>query len=123
MFIHSPTSNSSSLIGDQQHLFEQNPVIYTNLLPECSFLSEFLHASPPANCRSKNCNNCNYLLESGTEHAHKSIRPMKSIGTVSAVLHHKGSTIWSVASESTVFEAIKMMADKNIGALLVMSGG
>jgi CBS domain-containing protein len=48
---------------------------------------------------------------------------MKSIGTVSAVLHHKGSTVWSVPAEATVFEAIKIMADKNIGALLVMAGG
>jgi CBS domain-containing protein len=48
---------------------------------------------------------------------------MKSSGTVSALLHHKGSEIWSVPPEATVFEAIKIMADKNIGALLVMSGG
>src|ERR1017187_4513797 len=48
---------------------------------------------------------------------------MKSSGTVSAVLHHKGSEIWSVPAEATVFDAIKIMADKNIGALLVMSGG
>jgi len=48
---------------------------------------------------------------------------MKSSGTVSALLHHKGSEIWSVSPETTVFEAIKLMAEKNIGALLVMSGG
>ena len=47
---------------------------------------------------------------------------MKSSGTVSAVLHHKGSNIWSVSPDTTVFEAIKVMAEKNIGALLVMSG-
>ena len=33
-----------------------------------------------------------------------------------------GSTVWSVAPEATVLEAIRLMADKNIGALLVMSG-
>jgi CBS domain-containing protein len=48
---------------------------------------------------------------------------MKSSGTVSALLHHKGAEIWSVPPETTVFEAIKLMAEKNIGALLVMSGG
>jgi CBS domain-containing protein len=48
---------------------------------------------------------------------------MKSSGTVSSLLHHKGSNIWSVAPETTVFEAIKIMADKNIGAVLVLSGG
>ena len=48
---------------------------------------------------------------------------MKTSVPVSALLHHKGATVWSVAPESTVFEAIKLMADKNIGALLVMSHG
>ena len=48
---------------------------------------------------------------------------MNSSGTVSALLHHKSSELWSVAPEATVFEAIKLMADKNIGALLVMSAG
>jgi CBS domain-containing protein len=48
---------------------------------------------------------------------------MNSSGTVSALLHHKGSALWSVAPDTTVFEAIKLMADKNIGALLVISGG
>ena len=48
---------------------------------------------------------------------------MKSSGTVSALLHHKGSALWSVSPETTVFEAIKLMAEKNIGALLVMTGG
>jgi CBS domain-containing protein len=55
--------------------------------------------------------------------ADKGIKPMKSSGTVSAVLRHKGSTVYSIAPEATVFKAIKLMADKNIGALLVMSGG
>jgi CBS domain-containing protein len=48
---------------------------------------------------------------------------MKTSVPVSALLHHKGATVWSVSPEATVFEAIKLMADKNIGALLVMSHG
>ncbi len=39
------------------------------------------------------------------------------------MLHQKASALWSVAPEATVFDAIKLMAEKNIGALLVMSGG
>jgi CBS domain-containing protein len=42
---------------------------------------------------------------------------------ISSVLIHKSSALWSVAPETTVFEAIKLMADKNIGSLLVLSGG
>jgi CBS domain-containing protein len=42
---------------------------------------------------------------------------------ISSVLIHKSSALWSVAPEATVFEAIKLMADKNIGSLLVLSGG
>ena len=41
---------------------------------------------------------------------------------ISSVLFHKSSALWSVAPETTVYEAIKVMEEKNIGALLVMSG-
>ena len=47
---------------------------------------------------------------------------MKSSVPISALLHHKGKALWSIAPEATVFEAIKLMADKNIGSLLVLSG-
>ena len=40
--------------------------------------------------------------------------------TVRSVLNVKGNNIWSVASDTTVFDALKIMAEKNIGALLVM---
>jgi len=48
---------------------------------------------------------------------------MKTVVPISLLLHHKGSTTWHIAPEATVFEAIKLMAEKNIGSLLVMSGG
>jgi CBS domain-containing protein len=47
---------------------------------------------------------------------------MNITGTVDAVLHQKTAQIWSVPPEATVFDAIKLMADKNIGALMVMDG-
>lgn len=47
---------------------------------------------------------------------------MKTTYPISSVLVNKSSALWSIAPESTVFEAIKLMADKNIGSLLVMSG-
>ncbi len=34
----------------------------------------------------------------------------------------KRREIWSISPESTVFQALELMAEKNIGALLVMSG-
>ena len=40
--------------------------------------------------------------------------------TVKSVLLFKGNNIWSVDPDTTVFEALKIMAEKNIGALLVM---
>src|SRR5436189_4645757 len=40
-------------------------------------------------------------------------------GTIHEILNQKGSAIWCVSPEATVFEAIQIMADKNIGALLV----
>lgn len=48
---------------------------------------------------------------------------MKTLIPVSSLLHHKGSTVWHVSPETTVFDAIKLMAEKNIGALPVMSQG
>ena len=47
---------------------------------------------------------------------------MKTTGNISAVLNQKGSAVWSISPEATVFEGIQMMAEKNIGALLVMDG-
>ncbi len=48
---------------------------------------------------------------------------MTPVGTISELLGHKGATVWSIAPEATVFDAIQMMADKNIGALLVTDQG
>ena len=49
---------------------------------------------------------------------------MKLTETVGAVLKGKGSNvIWSIAPEQSVYEAIEMMADKEVGALLVMAEG
>ncbi len=46
---------------------------------------------------------------------------MKTSVPVSSLLHHKGATVWHISPEATVFDAIQLMADKNIGALPVMS--
>jgi CBS domain-containing protein len=40
--------------------------------------------------------------------------------TVRSVLKSKGNTIWSIEPDTLVFDALKVMADKNIGALLVI---
>jgi len=40
-------------------------------------------------------------------------------GSIKEILDHKGATVWTVTPEATVFEAIQMMSEKNIGALLV----
>jgi len=44
---------------------------------------------------------------------------MNAIGTINDILNQKGAAVWCISPDSTVFEAIQMMADKNIGALLV----
>jgi CBS domain-containing protein len=48
---------------------------------------------------------------------------MKTSVPISALLHHKGTALWQISPEATVFDAIKLMAEKNIGSLLVMSHG
>lgn len=47
---------------------------------------------------------------------------MEISGTVSTLLRDKGATIWSIGPSQTVFEAITLMADNNIGALPVVAG-
>ena len=45
---------------------------------------------------------------------------MNHSGHIRDVLSHKGGPVWSVSPDETVFKAIQLMADKNIGALLVV---
>jgi CBS domain-containing protein len=45
---------------------------------------------------------------------------MEVAGMVSGILAQKGSTVWSIAPTAMVFDAIAMMADKNVGALPVV---
>ncbi len=48
---------------------------------------------------------------------------MKLVDTIRSVLRRKGGDIWSIGPGATVYEAIEMLADKGIGALLVMAEG
>jgi CBS domain-containing protein len=41
-------------------------------------------------------------------------------GTVGEILDHKRPEVWSVAPDTTVYQAIQLMADKNVGALPVL---
>ncbi len=42
--------------------------------------------------------------------------------TVRQLLEKKGNKIWSLGPDATVYEAIELMSEKEIGALLVMDG-
>ncbi len=43
--------------------------------------------------------------------------------TVRHILEEKGHQVWSVGPGDRVYDAIKMMADKDVGALVVLDGG
>ncbi len=43
--------------------------------------------------------------------------------TVREIVHKKGEQVWSVSSGALAFEAMKLMAEKNAGAVLVMDDG
>ena len=45
---------------------------------------------------------------------------MKVLDSVGMVLKDKGGQIWSIEPTATVYEALQVMADKGVGALLVM---
>lgn len=48
---------------------------------------------------------------------------MKAMKTVAEILEAKGSSsIYSISPGATVYEAVALMAEKNVGALLVMEG-
>lgn len=40
--------------------------------------------------------------------------------TVSVILKEKGQGVWSISPKATVFEAVKSMSEKEIGALMVL---
>jgi CBS domain-containing protein len=42
--------------------------------------------------------------------------------SVAELLHDKGNKVWAVAPDQSVLDAIRLMAEKEVGALLVTSG-
>jgi CBS domain-containing protein len=42
--------------------------------------------------------------------------------TVKNLLEQKGGNVWTISSDATVFDALAMMAEKDIGSLVVMDG-
>jgi len=42
--------------------------------------------------------------------------------TIAEVLEKKGRAVWTIAPSSPVYDALKLMADKDIGALVVTEG-
>lgn len=42
--------------------------------------------------------------------------------TVRQLLEAKGRDVWTIAPDNSVYEALKLMADKNVGALVVVDG-
>ncbi|HMD98820.1 MAG TPA: CBS domain-containing protein [Terriglobia bacterium] len=48
---------------------------------------------------------------------------MRVVDTLSSILRTKGAQVWSVSPSTLLYDAIEMMADKGVGALLVVSEG
>lgn len=45
---------------------------------------------------------------------------METSGTIRALIRNKGGQVWSLPPSASVLDAVAMMAEKQIGALLVM---
>jgi len=43
--------------------------------------------------------------------------------SIHQVLQSKGSEVWQISPDSSVYEALQLLAEKNIGALLVLRNG
>ena len=50
-------------------------------------------------------------------------RAMEIHGTVRDILQNKGGEVWTTSPETTVYDAIGLMGEKNIGALVAVDGG
>lgn len=48
---------------------------------------------------------------------------MEVHGTVNDILKTKGNEVWTTTPECTVFEALRLMGEKNIGALVALQDG
>ena len=48
---------------------------------------------------------------------------MNLIDTIRLVLKQKGQNVWHVSPDGCVYDAIEIMADKHVGALMVVSEG
>ncbi len=48
---------------------------------------------------------------------------MDVTGSIESILHQKKGQVWSVAPDATVYDAVAMMAEKNVGALMVVQDG
>ncbi len=48
---------------------------------------------------------------------------MNPNSTISEILSRKGTAAWSISPDATVYEAVQLMADKNVGAVLVTENG
>ena len=47
---------------------------------------------------------------------------LAAMTTVRYILEDKGRQVWSVRPDDIVYDAIKMMADKDVGSLVVLDG-
>jgi CBS domain-containing protein len=45
------------------------------------------------------------------------------MATVEKLLQVKGNKTWTIAPQATVYAAVQLMSDKNVGALMVMEAG
>jgi CBS domain-containing protein len=48
---------------------------------------------------------------------------MEITGSLRSILAHKGPQVWTIPPTATVFEALQLMADRDVGALAVLDQG
>jgi CBS domain-containing protein len=47
---------------------------------------------------------------------------MEFVDDVASILEVKGEQVWTILADEMVLEAVRLMADKNVGALVVING-
>jgi CBS domain-containing protein len=89
-------------------------------LDACKVFCVFRVGLAAARCASSSQFNAEQLGNGGIIVA-REVRPMQLSDSISEIIKQKGGAVCSVAPSNSVYDAIAMMAEKQVGALLVLS--
>ena len=92
----------------------------TSSRPECEWIAMHRY---PGKTSNRKVTHSGYNSGSGPTMGLLAAKRVLEMKTVRSLLQAKGHAVWSITPDASVYEALKLMADKNVGALLVLEDG